>query len=130
MSNAPWATNLSRPMTWTRFSYSEPLSWPPFSEVVLWCDDIGCMFVGYIEEGSHDVFIWLGEQYMEDCRNGREPFCINDPKAWMPLPRPPLTILNEEADAEITARSADIMDDLEPLLRRIIAEHVTKEAGQ
>jgi hypothetical protein len=130
MSYAPWATNNSRPMIWTKFSYGEPLTWPPFREVVLWCDDIACMFVGYIDEGCHDVIIWLGEKHEEDMNEGREPFCVEEPKAWMPLPRPPMTILEGEETAEVTARSADIMNDLEPVLRRIIAEHLTKEQAR
>jgi hypothetical protein len=38
-----------------------------------------------------------------------------------------MTIIEGEETAEITARSADIMNDLEPVLRRIIAEHLTRE---
>lgn len=94
---------------------------------MLWCDEIGCMFVGSIDEGNHDVVIWLGEERQEAEMDGKEPFCIDEPKAWMPLPRAPMTILEGEETAEVTARSADIMNDLEPVLRKIIAEHLTRE---
>lgn len=129
MNNAPWLTNHARPMIWTRFSYSDPIAWPPFGEVVLWCDEIGFMYVGYIESDSHDVLVWLSDTH-EKYADEHSPFYIEEPKAWMPLPRPPMTIIEGEETAEITARSADIMNDLEPVLRRIIAEHLTKEQAK
>lgn len=93
---------------------------------MLWCDEIGCMYVGYIEKDSHDVLVWLSDIHKEYA-DEHSPFYIEYPQAWMPLPRPPMTIIEGEEAAEVTARSADIMNDLEPVLRRIIAEHLTKE---
>jgi hypothetical protein len=134
MNDAPWITNHSRPMVWKRFSYADESTWPNFGEVVLWADEIGSLGIAYLEECSHDVLIWLGP-YCSDLwsdddseqAEGKPVVYLNGPRAWMPLPRPPITILEDEADSEITARSADIMDDLEPVLRRVIAEHLTRE---
>lgn len=132
MNDAPWITNHSRPMVWKRFSYADERTWPNFNEVVLFCDEVGHMSSAYMDEGSHDVLMWIGP-YMsdlwseEESENEKPVIYFSMPTAWMPLPRQPMTILEEEANAEITARSADIMDDLEPVLRRMIAEHLTKE---
>lgn len=129
MSDVPWIGNHARPMVWTRFSYLCKSTWPHFGEVVLWSDDIGNIFTGYLEEGSHDVLISLGVCHEKEMINDRDPFYVDDPQAWMPLPRAPITILEQDAESEITARSADIMNDLEPVLRRIIAEHLTREVA-
>jgi len=139
MNNIDWVPNRSKPaFHWAKIDWDNKQTWPSHGEVVLFCDDIGLMSVGFVNHLTRDCLLYLNscsqgqiqdEEDIEEYCNKRDEFhktavYIDDVVAWMPLPSPPMKILESDATAEVTARTADILDALEPLVRRALADNM------
>lgn len=130
MNKAPnW---VSKPMVWHRFNYSDANTFPPYGTSVLWCDEIQGMVVAYLDR-SHDIIVSTSSFIVEclletgDYEEMEEKLKaavveISNPFAWMALPPLPVQMVdNEEIKEEAVMRTADIVDELEPILRNMIA---------
>jgi len=129
MNDVPkWIT---KPMVWQRFDYSDVKTYPPYGIPVLWVDEIHKMVVAYLDH-SHDIILSTSSVIVdcllctgdyEDMEKQLESAVaeIHFPLAWMSLPPPPVQIVPDgEVNEEAVMRAADIMDELEPVLRDLI----------
>lgn len=126
--SAPWEIGAARLMVWKRLDYSDPSTFPAIGECALWCDSACGMGVGFMDR-AHDVILCLdpfaSEEVQDLSLEGGVAIYFGDPVAWMPLPNPPVKILWDGAEAEVTARVADIFDEIEPILRNAIARRLS-----